>query len=101
MSRGAKASALKRGLIVEGYVAYALNNAPALARAAIAYDEAIQRCAANPRKMSSYCTANGETLDSLYAEFIGLARKIESAIRTPKRADGRRGAGGRVRRKYE
>ena len=45
-----------------------------VAQAALAYDSAIQRCANNPDAMSSFCTAEGDDLDSLYAEWISKAR---------------------------
>jgi hypothetical protein len=38
--------------------------------AALAYDKAIKSCANDPDKMASYCTAEGETLDCLYANWI-------------------------------
>lgn len=38
----------------------------AAAQAALAYDLAIASCADDPKKMSSFCTASGDTLDSLY-----------------------------------
>lgn len=41
---------------------------------AIAYDEAIRSCADDPKKMASFCTAEGESLDSLYAAWITAAR---------------------------
>ncbi|MCX7283939.1 MAG: hypothetical protein NTX28_07820 [Novosphingobium sp.] len=46
------------------------------ALAAIAYDKAIQGCADNPDAMFSYCTAQGETLDSLYADWIAKSRAV-------------------------
>lgn len=51
--------------------------APALlsaARAAIAYDDAIQQCANDPDRMSSFCTAEGDTLDTLYEDWISKSR---------------------------
>lgn len=44
------------------------------AEAAIAYDRAIQGCANDPDKMSSYCTAQGDDLDTLYFNWIQAAR---------------------------
>lgn len=44
------------------------------AQAAIAYDDAIQSCADDPVKMSSFCTAKGDTLDALYGNWISAAR---------------------------
>jgi hypothetical protein len=46
-----------------------------LAEAAIDYDLAIQACANDPAKMATYCTAQGDTLDSLYVRWLGLAMK--------------------------
>lgn len=45
------------------------------AQAAIAYDKAIAACANDPASMSSYCTAHGESLDMLYANWIGAAEE--------------------------
>jgi len=50
-------------------------DAQALALAAVAYDKAIQACANSPDTMSSYCTAEGDDLDALYARFIDAARE--------------------------
>ena len=50
-------------------------DAQALALAAVAYDKAIQACANSPDTMSSYCTAEGDDLDALYAQFIDAARE--------------------------
>lgn len=47
----------------------------AAARAAIAYDEAIASCGNDPAKMSSFCSAEGEDLDALYASWITKARE--------------------------
>jgi hypothetical protein len=44
------------------------------AKAAVAYDAAIQSAANDPEKMSSLCTAEGEDLDLLYARWISLSR---------------------------
>lgn len=44
------------------------------ARAAVRYDEAIQSCANDPEKMSSFCSAEDETLDDLYTDWIDKAR---------------------------
>lgn len=46
----------------------------AVARHAIAYDEAITACADDPGRMSTFCTAQGADLDSLYAAWITSAR---------------------------
>jgi hypothetical protein len=44
------------------------------AKAAIAYDAAIKSAANDPAAMSSYCTAQGDTLDTLYADWIEKSR---------------------------
>lgn len=44
------------------------------ANAAIAYDRAIQACAGDPEKMSSFCTAQGDDLDALYFAWCDKAR---------------------------
>ena len=46
----------------------------ASARAAIEYDTAIRSCANSPDRMSSYCSAQGDDLDALYAKWIVLSR---------------------------
>ena len=51
-----------------------MNIALQAAHAAVAYDAAVAECAGDPNKMSSYCTAAGETLDRLYLNWITLAR---------------------------
>ncbi len=38
--------------------------------AAIKYDEAIQSCANDPTKMASFCSAQDESLDMLYAYWL-------------------------------
>jgi hypothetical protein len=43
------------------------------ARAALAYDAAIRSCADEPGKMASFCTAEGSTLDMLYADWCDTA----------------------------
>ena len=45
-------------------------NLIAACEAAIAYDKAIQSCANDPDKMASFCTAQGDDLDTLYADWI-------------------------------
>lgn len=45
-----------------------------LAQAAIDYDTAIRSCADDPEKMSSFCTAAGDDLDTLYSRWITLAQ---------------------------
>lgn len=42
--------------------------------AGVVYDEAIQECANDPKKMATSCTAQGDTLDSLYADWISKTR---------------------------
>ncbi len=49
----------------------------AACEAAIAYDDAIAACGNDPRQMSSFCTAQGDTLDSLYEDWI---RKSTAAL---------------------
>lgn len=44
------------------------------AEKAVAYDDAIRGCANDPRKMASFCTAEGDTLDALYDAWISAAR---------------------------
>jgi len=43
-------------------------------KAAIAYDRAINSCADDPDKMASYCTAQSDTLDTLYDDWISKSR---------------------------
>ena len=38
--------------------------------AAVAYDEAIKACSNSPAKMASFCTSQGDTLDTLYVDWI-------------------------------
>lgn len=47
-----------------------------LAREVVAYDEAIQACANDPERMSSFCTAEGEDLDTLFLRAVTLARFV-------------------------
>lgn len=54
---------------------------------AIAYDEAIRSCADDPKKMASFCTAEGESLDALYAAWIVAAR---GAVALGEKAKGER-----------
>lgn len=49
-----------------------------LARAVLAYDEAIQSCSDDPEKMSSFCTTQGDNLDDLYFRMMEIARFILS-----------------------
>lgn len=46
----------------------------AACQAAIRYDAAIQQCANDPAKMSSHCTADGDSLDTLYGDWIDKSR---------------------------
>lgn len=48
----------------------AANELFAACKAAIAYDDAIVACANDPSKMSTYCTAEGQDLDTLYLDWI-------------------------------
>jgi len=50
--------------------------------AAIRYDEAIQRCANSPGKMSSFCTAEGDDLDFLYEDWITKSQKALNVLKT-------------------
>lgn len=47
-----------------------------LARATVAYDEAIMACANDPALMATYCTAQGDDLDALYFEVMTRARTV-------------------------
>lgn len=54
--------------------------APLLYEAALAgreYDRAIRKCANDPEKMASFCTAKGEDLDDLYMDWM---TKIQAAM---------------------
>lgn len=51
-----------------------MNDLIRLATAALKYDSAIQACANDPDKMASHCTAEGDDLDTLYADWVSLAR---------------------------
>jgi len=44
-------------------------------KAAIRYDREIHACANDPQKMSSHCTAQGETLDDLYEAWRDKSRE--------------------------
>lgn len=46
----------------------------AAARAALAYDAAIQSCCNDPSRMASFCTAEGDDIDALYAAWIDASR---------------------------
>lgn len=51
------------------------------AEAALAYDLAVQQAANDPAAMSSFCTAQGDTLDTLYAAWITKAHEAVSAVK--------------------
>ena len=46
-----------------------------LAAAVLAYDAAIRSCANDPEKMSSFCSAQGDDLDALYAKMLSVANR--------------------------
>jgi len=46
-----------------------------LTDAILDYDEAIKECANDPKKMSTYCTAQDESLDDLYEQMVELAEQ--------------------------
>jgi hypothetical protein len=48
-----------------------------LIEAVLKYDRAIQDCAGDPKRMSSYCTARGEDLESLYLAWLILAQELK------------------------
>lgn len=50
-----------------------------LSDAVLAYHEAIESCANDPERMSSFCTAEGDHLDALYLAMVKAA-KIEAGI---------------------
>ena len=50
--------------------------ARALADAVLAYDTAIHSCANDPEKMSSFCSAEGDDLDTLYFNMVNAARTL-------------------------
>lgn len=51
-----------------------LEAAEAVCKLAILYDDAIRACANDPKKMSSFCTAQGDNLDAIYLDWITKAR---------------------------
>ncbi|MDN2700181.1 hypothetical protein O0882_28110 [Janthinobacterium sp. SUN073] len=53
------------------------------ARAAIAYDKAIKACANSPQSMSSWCTAQGDSLDVLYADWVSKSRAALAVAAAP------------------
>lgn len=48
----------------------------ALAKAVQDYDRAIESCGNDPEKMSSFCSAQGDDLDSLYFNMVRAADAI-------------------------
>ena len=40
------------------------------------YDKAVEECANNPEKMSSFCTAEGQNLDQLYFDMLDKAERL-------------------------
>jgi hypothetical protein len=58
----------------------AIRQLEAAARAAIRYDDEIQKCANDPDAMASHCTAEGDTLDTLYADWISKARAALAGV---------------------
>jgi hypothetical protein len=64
------------------FIVRAVNSHDALveaAKAAIAYDAAIHGCANDPAAMSSFCTAQGDDLDTLYFKWLNAARAALAA----------------------
>ena len=58
---------------------YALKTAAAhsmldACEAALVYDKALESCGNDPEKMASFCTAQGDSLDHLYLDWITKAR---------------------------
>lgn len=49
-----------------------------LIAAVLAYDAELEACANDPEKMASHCTAQGQTLDDLYARMVGVARTMKA-----------------------
>lgn len=47
-----------------------------VADAVLAYDRAIESCANDRAKMSSFCSAQGDDLDALYLKMITVARAV-------------------------
>lgn len=52
----------------------ALDLALAACRAALEYDRALSACANDPKKMFSFCSAQGDNLDSLYFDWVNKSR---------------------------
>ena len=63
-------------MLARHFLAAGIERTKDVARLAIAYDSAIQACANSPDAMSSHCTAEGDTLDDLYAAWITAARAL-------------------------
>lgn len=53
------------------------------AKAGVEYDKAILSCANDPELMASFCTAEGGTLDTLYAAWISATFKALAAAGVP------------------
>ena len=53
-----------------------------LRAAVLAYDAAIRSCANDPEKMASFCSAEGDDLDMLYAHMLNAAHAVESETAT-------------------
>jgi hypothetical protein len=51
-----------------------------LTNATLAYDTAIFACSNDPDKMSSFCSAQGDDLDTLYADWMAAARKASAYL---------------------
>lgn len=52
------------------------------AKAAVAYDQAIESCGNNPNGMASFCTAEGADLDALYLDWRTKARAALAKARS-------------------
>lgn len=57
----------------------AVANEGSLVAAVLAYDRAIRACANDPEKMSSFCSANGDDLDTLYLNMLERAAEVAEA----------------------
>jgi len=53
----------------------------AAAQAALAYDRAISSCANEPGKMASFCTAQGDDLDTLYFNWVNASKQALAQAR--------------------
>lgn len=56
-------------------------------KAAIKYDDAIRQCANDPDTMASHCTATGDTLDTLYDDWITKSRAALGPARGKEKGD--------------